>query len=94
MPISILIALVFGFSEISIGQDNMLKAEAEVKQVHIQLHEKMMQTHQQAVDCLKSGKPEDECAKAFHRMCKEASGHRNCGPWMTEHMQKRDKKRK
>lgn len=57
----------------------------EQNQDHIQMHERMAKAHQQAADCIKSGKTEEDCRKAFHEMCKEAGGPEKCGPWMMHH---------
>ena len=57
----------------------------KAEQSQIQMHEQMAKAHQQAVDCLKSGKSEEECRKAFHQTCEEAGGPGNCGPWMMHH---------
>ena len=46
---------------------------------HIEMHEKMSKAHQQAADCLKSGKSADECRQSFQAMCKDAGELGQCG---------------
>ncbi len=58
---------------------------------HIQMHEKMSKAHQQAADCLKSGKPVEECRTEFHGMCSEAGSPGKCGPWMHHKMWRKGK---
>ncbi len=55
----------------------------------MQMHEKMAKAHQEAADCLKSGKTEMDCKSAFRAMCKDAGGYEMCG-----HMSKHYKKGK
>lgn len=73
------------------AQDKDPAKESEQKQEHIKMHESMMKAHQQAVDCLKSSKPEEECRKAFHEMCQESGGPDKCGPGMMHHKMGRKK---
>lgn len=67
------------------GQDKITGTEAEQKPSPIQMHEQMAKAHQQAADCLKSGKSEEECRSAFHDMCKGAGGPGKCDGWMMHH---------
>lgn len=76
----------------SFAQDKDTAKKDDKKQSHLQMHEEMVKAHQQAVDCLKSGKSEDECRKAFHEMCKNSGGREMCGPGMMRY--KMDKKSK
>ena len=46
---------------------------------HIEMHEKMSKAHQQAADCLKSGKPVEECRTAFQSTCKDVGEPGHCG---------------
>ncbi|MGE3388249.1 MAG: hypothetical protein AB7K41_16105 [Bdellovibrionales bacterium] len=46
---------------------------------HIEMHEKMAKAHQQAADCLKAGKPADDCRQSFRAQCKEAGEPGQCG---------------
>lgn len=46
---------------------------------HIEMHEKMAKAHQQAADCLKSGKSVDDCRQSFQAMCKDAGEPGHCG---------------
>ncbi len=64
------------------AQDKAATKEMDQKASHLQMHEQMAKTHQQAADCLKAGKPEEECRKAFHDMCREAGGPEKCGQGM------------
>ena len=54
-------------------------------QEHMQMHEKMAKAHKDAADCLKSGKPEEECKTAFHSMCNESGRPEMCGHMMGNH---------
>ena len=45
------------------------------------MHEKMAKAHSDAAECLKSGKPHDECRKNFKAACKD-SGDKMCGMGM------------
>lgn len=74
----------------SIAADTAADKPVDYKQENIMMHEKMMVAHQQAAECLKSGKTEEECRTAFQGMCKEVGGMEKCGPWMMH--QKRSKK--
>lgn len=87
----IILATIFIASH-SFAQDKATAKKDDKKQSHIQMHEEMVKAHQQAADCLKSGKSEDECRKAFHEMCKESGGPEMCGPGMMH--RKMDKKGK
>lgn len=65
----------------------------EKMQDHIQMHEKMAKAHQGAADCLKAGKPMDECKKSFDSMCKDADGSGKCMMMGgMDHMNMMDKK--
>jgi len=83
----LLCAVTIGFA-----QDTTPVKEADPKQEHILMHESMMKAHQQAAECLKSGKSEDECRNAFHETCKGISGPDKCGPWMRQHKMNRKNK--
>ncbi len=81
----IIFLVVLSSAVFSFAQDKTPAKAMDQKQSHIQMHEQMAKNHQQAADCLKSGKAEDECRKAFQEMCKEAGGPDKCGPWMQHH---------
>lgn len=69
-------------ANIGLAQDKTAPKAADQKQEHIKMHESMMKAHQQAADCLKSGKSEDECREAFRNACQEAGGPYMCGEGM------------
>lgn len=77
----------------SFAQDKAPTKEVDQKQAHVQMHEQMAKMHQQAADCLKSGKSEDECRKSFHEMCRESGGPEMCGPGMMHHQMGKKGKR-
>ncbi len=52
---------------------------------HIQMHEKMSKAHHEAAECLKSGKPEEECKTAFHKICEDSGKPEMCGHSMEHH---------
>jgi hypothetical protein len=72
-------------THVSFAEDKTPVKAADQNQEYVQMHEKMATAHQQAADCLKSGKSEDECRKAFHEMCKGSGGSEKCGQWMMHH---------
>jgi hypothetical protein len=88
----ILSAALLCAANFSFAQDKASVKSTEENQEHIQMHEQMAKAHQQAADCLKSGKSKEECRKVFHSMCKEAGGPEKCGPdMMHQKMEKKDK---
>lgn len=47
---------------------------------HIQMHEKVGEAHKKVAECLRSGKPKDECGPVFHKECDEIRGSKGfCG---------------
>ena len=66
-------------SGMAIAQSKPVATPPVVDAGHIEMHEKMAKAHQQAADCLKSGKTFDECRAAFQMMCKESGEPGNCG---------------
>lgn len=72
-------------TNLSFAEDKTSTKDTDQNQDHVQMHERMAKAHQQAADCLKAGKPPEECRKDFHEMCKEADGSNQCGPWMMHH---------
>ncbi len=52
------------------------------KETHIQMHEDMAKAHQKAAECLKSGKPEEECRNEFMNEAKAHGGSDHCGEGM------------
>ncbi len=94
MKTFILSAILICLTHISFAEEKAPPKAADQNQ-HIQMHEQMAKAHQQAADCLKSGKPAEECKKAFHEMNKEMGEHENCGHGMKHHKHhKMDKKAK
>lgn len=89
MKTIIFLAAVLGAMP-SFAQSNTTAKETEPKMSHLQMHEQMAKAHQQAADCLKSGKSQDECRKGFEDMCKESGSHEMCGSGMMH--RKMDKK--
>jgi hypothetical protein len=81
----ILSVLIVCATHASFAEEKAAAKAAEQGQEHVQMHEQMAKAHQQAADCLKSGKSEEECRKAFYEMCKETGGPDKCGPWMMRH---------
>ncbi len=80
----ILMMAVMSFVSLASADDKSMPMD---KEHHMQMHEQMAKAHQQAADCLKAGKPEEECRAAFHKMCDEASGTGHCGEGMMhDHM--------
>lgn len=57
----------------------------------MQMHENMAKAHQDAANCLKSGKSEDECRMAFQAACKEHGGRGECGMMMKGRADKKKK---
>lgn len=80
-------------TNMSVAQDKIVGKEVDQKLEHIKMHENMIKAHQEAAECLRSGKSEDECRKAFHEMCRENGGPDKCGgPWMMHHKMGRKNK--
>lgn len=77
----ILLATMLNFVP-TFAQQKATTVKVDQKQTHIQMHEQMAKAHQQAAECLKSGKPEEECRNAFREMCSEYGGHGMCGAGM------------
>lgn len=90
MKIIILLILISGAVS-SFAQDKEPTKEVDQKQSHVLMHEQMAKAHQQAADCLKSGKTAEECRKAFHEMCKESGNPDMCGPRMHHKMGRKTK---
>ena len=67
----------FGFAQTPTTTTTTTDA-ATMDMKHVEMHEKMSKAHQDAADCLKSGKPHEECQKAFHSMCKDSGGGAHC----------------
>lgn len=79
-------------SSVGMAQDKAAAKPSSVAE-HVQMHEQMAKAHQQAADCLKSGKPEEECRKAFHESCQGMGCGEKCGgPGMGMHHGKGRKK--
>lgn len=79
----ILMAMIFCSTSFSLAADDKTSAKGtDSKSQHTQMHEHMAKAHQQAAECLKSGKSEEECRKDFHEMCKESGAPDKCGSWM------------
>jgi hypothetical protein len=81
----ILSAIIICAAQVSFAEEKAPAKSTEQSQEHLQMHEQMANAHQQAADCLKSGKSEEECQEAFHEMYKETGGPDKCGPWMMHH---------
>ncbi len=81
-----IIFLIAAMSAISFAQKKSVTKEVESKQFYIQMHEQMAKAHQQFAECLKSGKPEEECRQSFKGMCENFGGADKCGPWMHRKM--------
>tara|TARA_B110001454_G_C12723270_1_gene436129 strand:- start:5485 stop:5772 length:288 start_codon:yes stop_codon:yes gene_type:complete len=90
----LIVGLVSYFVIESFALDKVPAQDADSRLAHIEMHKKMMAAHQQAAECLKSGKQEEDCREIFQKMCLEANGHRKCGPWMMNQMNKKDVKKK
>lgn len=84
----IFLAAIFSVAS-SFSQNKDSTKESNQKQSLAQMHEQIAKVHQQAADCLKSGKSEDECQKMFHEMCKQGPNAGECGPWMMHHMHRK-----
>ena len=69
----------------SMAQEQQPPKEVELKLSHVQMHERMAKAHQQAVDCLNSGKSEDDCRKTFRDLCQQAGGSEMCASGMMNH---------
>lgn len=84
MKTTIFFAALLGIVQFALAQDQAPTQEQSPAPIQeaVQMHEKMAKAHQQAVECLKSGKTEDECREAFHAMCKDAGGPKMCNSWM------------
>lgn len=79
----ILITVILCASSFTLAADPKASSIAmDSKNQHMQMHEQMAKAHQQAAECLKSGKSEEECRKDFHEMCKESGAPDKCGSWM------------
>lgn len=50
------------------GKQKSTQAGTDLK-AHIEMHEKMAKAHDQAADCLKDGKPIEECRAEFKKAC-------------------------
>lgn len=69
-----------------------MKPQDKSHEETVGMHESMAKAHQQAADCLKSGKNEQDCKKEFQQMCKDSGGPEKCEHWMKH--QKMEKKSK
>jgi hypothetical protein len=70
-------------------KESEMKNGKDERQETMMMHEQMAKAHQQAADCIKTGKPEEECWSNFRTMCKSAGGYERCGAGMyRKHMGK------
>ncbi len=79
--------LVFGFFNVSYAEDASKMKMMDSPQSRMQMHEQMAKAHQDAADCMKAGKSEEDCRLAFHKMCKGSEDSEMCEP-MTKHHKK------
>lgn len=84
-------AVSFSFAQDKAPAKN--SKEVDLNQERIQMHEGMMKAHQQAAECLKSGKTNEECRSSFQEMCQSAGGSSKCGPWMMDRRGKWNKEK-
>jgi hypothetical protein len=70
---------ILAFSALPAFAQNKPKANPTPSlESHIAMHEKMAAAHQGAADCLKAGKPTEECREQFRSKCKEAGLGMEC----------------
>lgn len=65
------------FAQADDSKDSKKQLAANIS--HAEMHEKMSKAHQQAADCIKSGKPIEECREEFRTMCKGFADDGHCG---------------
>ncbi len=81
MKTNLLLALLF--CSAAYTQDKLATSpDLTENERHIQTHEKMAKAHQQAADCLKSGKSTSDCRQQFQDECKHFAGDGRCNGWM------------
>ena len=84
-----LLLLCAGLMALSLYAKAEDKAKApSTKESHVQMHEDMAKAHQKAADCLKSGKPEEECRNEFMNEAKTHGGADHCGDGMMKRHRK------
>jgi len=70
----LLLAGLFVLSAPAFAEDakkDSAKKEWDPK-AHIEMHEKMADAHKKAAECLKAGKPTEECRTQFKQACHDA----------------------
>lgn len=90
---SIIYLIAISFAVPTFAQDKAPASDADEKKSYVQMHEQMAKAHQQAADCLKSGRSENDCMKAFRETCRESGGPDQCGAGMMHHRRDKESKR-